>query len=82
MMANAAYRKLADNSWLQQVGNAGGFVLAKVQFNPDVIPGGAWMGYVTTNFVDWYYTPGNFSTAAAAQATLDAYIGQLNAGTA
>jgi hypothetical protein len=78
-MANAAYRKLADNSYLQQVGNAGGPLGMKVQFNTiDSL----WYGMITSNFVEWIMTPGGFASQATAQTTLDAYVAELNAGTA
>lgn len=78
-MANAAYRKLTDNSYLQQVGNAGGPVMMKVQRNHD---DGLYYGFVTFDGLNWALTPGGFASLATAQSILDAYVVQLNAGTA
>jgi hypothetical protein len=78
-MANVAYRKLSDNSYLQQVGNAGGPFMMKVQANAQ---DGLFYGYVTTDGINWVLTPGGFATVSAAQTILDAYVVQLNAGTA
>jgi hypothetical protein len=78
-MANVAYRKLSDNSYLQQVGNGGGPLGMKVQLN---VTDNLWYGMITSNFVDWIMTPGGFASQATAQTTLDAYVTELNAGTA
>jgi hypothetical protein len=77
-MANAAYRKLSDNSYLQQSGNGGGPLGFRVSQGSD----GNWYGAVTSNWGHWVLMPDGFATQAAAQAILDAYVVQLNAGTA
>jgi len=80
-MANALYRRLPNGDWLNQAspGSANYF---QVQNDTD----GLYYPFFTFNGGQTYqrFTPaaGGFATVAAAQAALDTYMGQVNAGTA
>jgi hypothetical protein len=80
-MANANYRKLPNGDWMNQA-LAGGPNYFQVQNDND----GLYYPFFTYDGgAQWFrFTPagGGFGTAAAAQTALDAYVGQLNAGTA
>ena len=78
-MPNAFYRKLNDNSWLQQAGASGGPLIFRVNFN---VSDGNWYAYYTSNGESWIVFPSPFGTAAAAQTALDNYMEQVNGGTA
>jgi hypothetical protein len=80
-MANVLYRKLPNGDWLNQA-NPGGPNYFQVQNDSD----GLYYPFFTYDGGEKYlrFTPagGGFATVATAQAALDAYVGQLNAGTA
>ena len=80
-MANALYRKLPNGDWMNQAA-AGGANYFQIQNDSD----GLFYPFFTYNGGDSYFrfTPagGGFATVALAQAALDTYMGQVNAGTA
>lgn len=76
-MANALYRKMPDGTWMNQA-NPGGPTFMYIRLNPD---------QTTWSFVlQWtenlQVVQPSQVTQAQAQANLDAYAAQLNAGTA
>ena len=76
-MANALYRQLPDNSWANQA-NGGGPCYFRVQQTP----AGMWDIAFTYDSEHWFYYLTPAETQAGAQATLNDYMADMNAGTA
>jgi len=82
-MANALYRQLPDGSWANQA-NGGGPVLFRIQQTPASNGSGGFMWDIafTWNGEHWFYYLTPATTQAGAQATLNDYMADMNAGTA
>jgi hypothetical protein len=79
-MANALYRKEPDGVWINQANPGGPSLMSTTPYSSS----NAWT-YVLewASGLQWIATPPTaLQTQAQAQATLDAYAAQLNAGTA
>lgn len=76
-MANALYRKLPSGDWMRQDG--GGPCYFQVTRNND---DSLWYVHFTYDGINWFFHANGQATPALAQAQLDTYCGNLNAGTA
>jgi hypothetical protein len=77
MAVNVFYHRLPNGEWMGQGGNAGGPVYFKVALNS---VDGLWYINFTYNGAVWFTHANGQTTPAQAQAQLDNYVANLNAG--
>jgi len=76
-MANTFYHKLASGEWMN-ISNPGGPVLFKLLFDAD---DNLWHPQFTWDLSNYETLPGGNASQAAAQSSLDTFVGNINAGT-